>query len=68
MAPKGFTLSLSAYDVGCLKFVLKQTAADRPPGAVHADVARRYLALLELFEEAYDYGTGKTPVLSDPTP
>ena len=62
MAFRNYTLSLTTYDVGCLKMVLKQTANDRPPGAVHADIARRYLEMIELFEEAYDYGASTTKV------
>jgi len=66
MAVPHFALCLTANDVHMLLSVLRQAANDRPPGATHATVAQLFIPRLELLEEAYAYGTGKTPVLSDP--
>ena len=64
MAVPHFALCLTPNEAQLLLSVLKQAAADRPPGATHATVAQLFIPRLELIEEAYAYGTGKTSVRS----
>jgi len=62
---KPFTLCLDTNEVRLLASVLAQAAADLPPGATHAAVARIFLNKIAVYEEVYSYGTGSTQVRSN---
>jgi len=63
---KPFVLCLDPNECRLLVTVLAQAAADLPPGATHATVARMFLNKIAAYEEVYAYGTGKASVRSHP--
>ena len=54
---KPFVLCLDPHEVALIASVLRQAAADLPPGATHASLARMFLTKIALYEEVYTYGT-----------
>jgi len=62
---KPFVLCLDINEVRLLTSVLAQAAADLPPGATHATVARHFLLKIAAYEGAYGYGTGTATVQPD---
>jgi hypothetical protein len=65
MAQSHFALCLTPNDAELLVSVLAQAAADLPPGATHATVARMFLGRMATFSEAIEYGTGKAQIRSN---
>jgi len=61
---KPFVLCLDPHEVELIASVLRQAAADLPPGATHATVARMFLNKIDLYREVYDHGTVSSPVRS----